>query len=60
MFVNVGKGNDHCPHEHETWDDAQKCLTEYTQELRKLGKVCDRIIVETDSIEQLEDDLTFY
>lgn len=50
----------HCGHKHEKREEAEKCLLEYVNKCRKQNLVSDRMIVETESIEELEDEMQIY
>lgn len=60
MFFTVGRKDGICDHEHDSFLEAQKCLTQHQNEMRAKGKVSDRQIVESSSREELEDDLELY
>jgi hypothetical protein len=61
LFITASKGSGkHCGHEHASFEEAQKCLMAYAEEMRKKSKLSDRIIVEVNSIEDFEDDIEFY
>lgn len=60
MYTTLGfKGRniDCCDHEHETIEEAQKCLVAYQNELRKLGQVTNRKIMEVESLSSMYDEL---
>ena len=59
MFITVGN-KDHCGHEHTTFEEAQICLNDYIDKCRKRNKISNRIILEMESIEQLEDEMQIY
>jgi hypothetical protein len=56
MFITVGNTpKDCCNHEHPTRDEAQACLVKYQNELRRAGKVSHRVVLELESLEELDD-----
>lgn len=57
MYVTVGRRDGCCNHEHETFSNAQECLTKHQTERRKANKVSDRVIVECNSLKELEEEL---
>ena len=57
MYITVGRKDGMCGHKHETFGEAQACLTKYQNERRKANKISDRVVLECDSIEQLEEEL---
>jgi hypothetical protein len=64
MWTTVGiRGSntvDCCNHEHESRDEAQKCLIEHQAEMRRLNKKSVRQIAEADSLDQIADEATLY
>lgn len=56
FFTNIGRSvADACGHEHETRDEAQACLTKHQAECRQKGKVSHRLVVELESMDEVED-----
>lgn len=59
MYTTAGrwttKGLDCCGHEHDTRDEAQKCLLQHQNDMRKAGKLSSREIVEVESLDELYD-----
>lgn len=64
MYTTVGRrstlGIDCCDHEHETHDEAQRCLLDHQNEMRKAKKVSTRMIIEVESIEQVYEESEVY
>lgn len=64
MFTTVGirkgTGIDCCDHEHDTRDEAQLCLMQHQNEMRKAAKVSTRTIVEVDSLDTLYEESEVY
>lgn len=61
MFTTIGrKITDCCNHEHVTRDEAQKCLLQHQNEMRKQGKVSNRSIIEFETWEEVEEEYTVY
>lgn len=54
MFITIGS-KEHCDHEHETFDDAQKCLKEYQEVLKGKNRTSDRIILEVASLYEADE-----
>jgi hypothetical protein len=59
MYTTVGnwtsKGLDCCDHEHETRDEAQRCLLEHQKAMRLVNKVSTRQIIAIESLAELDD-----
>ncbi len=61
MYTTIGKfSKSSCRHLHKTFDEAQECLIKHQNECRKSDKISDRIILEIDSLEDLDDILVLY
>lgn len=54
MFITIGRKS-HCNHEHETYEEAQKCVGKHISTLRAQNKISDRVIVEVDSLEEADE-----
>jgi hypothetical protein len=62
MYTTAGlRGHkvDTCGHEHETHDEAQRCLVVHQQEMRKAGKMSVRQIVDADTLTDMYDSLSY-
>jgi hypothetical protein len=57
FFTTVGRRDGCCEHEHETFIKAQECLVKHQTERRNKNKISDRVILEVESFQQLEDEL---
>jgi hypothetical protein len=57
MYTTIGPNGKGCKHEHETFDEAQECLHDFLETCRKANKVANRVVVECNSLEELEDEL---
>lgn len=64
MFTTVGKRSatsiDCCDHEHETRDEAQKCLLAHQNEMRRANRTSNRQIIEVDSLDELYEESELY
>jgi hypothetical protein len=60
MYTTIGTNGKGCNHEHETFDEAQECLHNFIEECRKAKKKANRQVVECESLEDLEDQMTMY
>lgn len=61
MFTTIGnRFSDCCQHEHETRDEAQRCLVLHQNEMRKALKISKRQIVEFESWDEIEEEYQNY
>lgn len=61
MFTTVGtRITDCCDHEHDSRDDAQKCLVEHQNEMRRGGRLSKRRVIEFESWDELEEEFEVY
>jgi hypothetical protein len=64
MYTTVGKRSsrsiDCCDHEHESRDDAQRCLLSHQNEMRRAGNVSHREIIEVETLDEVYDNAEIY
>lgn len=60
MYTTVGIRSGMCLHEHTNREEAEECLNNYLKDCRLKGKISDRIVVETTSLDELRDEMVLY